>query len=197
MFFDLISALCSLLSTYYFIRMNNKAWGIGMIATCLNGGLYWYSGIYADMVLEAFYFFTMAYGWYKWQEYENKGHHTLKLKKLSSAQSVVLLSLFLIIFIFIYATLITLTQSNIPALDALTTTLSLVAQWLMCHKIILAWGFWFITDAFYVWLYLTKNLPFHALLMFIYTGMAVMGYLVWTQAARIKEDESRLKNFSV
>ena len=48
MLFDLIGALTSLLSTYFFIRMNNKAWPVGMLATVLNGWLYWYKGIYAE-----------------------------------------------------------------------------------------------------------------------------------------------------
>nr|WP_081726626.1 nicotinamide mononucleotide transporter [Legionella oakridgensis] len=56
MFYDLIGAIASLLSTYYFIRQNNKAWAIALLATALNGWLYWQTGIYADMCLESFYF---------------------------------------------------------------------------------------------------------------------------------------------
>ena len=67
MLFDILGALFSLVSTYFFIRLNNKAWIVGLIATCVNGGLYWYKAIYADMGLELFYFFMMIYGWYKWQ----------------------------------------------------------------------------------------------------------------------------------
>jgi len=187
MFFDLIGALFSLLSTYYFIRMNNKAWGIGMIATCLNGGLYWYKGIYADMALELFYFFTMIYGWHTWQNNKkNLYNQIITLKKLTFIHWLLLGFLFCSVFTLIYLILVYYTHSSIPALDTLTTTLSLVAQWLMCHKIIMTWVFWFITDTFYVWLYFTKALPFHAILMLIYTGMAVTGYIVWSRTEKIE-----------
>ena len=56
MLYDLFSALTSLLSTYYFIRLDIKAWPIGLLATCFNGWLFWQKGIYADMCLESFYF---------------------------------------------------------------------------------------------------------------------------------------------
>lgn len=186
MLFDLIGALCSLLSTYYFIRMDNKAWGIGMIATCLNGVLYWYNGIYADMTLESFYFFTMVYGWHKWHSLE-KTNYNHAVKQLNYLHAFILLILFCIGFNLIYFILIYFTNSSIPALDAFTTTLSLIAQWLMCHKIMMTWVLWFITDAIYAWIYLTKAIPFHALLMIIYMGMAITGYLFW-----MREQERRV-----
>ena len=198
MFFDLIGALCSLLSTYYFIRMNNKAWGVGMIATGLNGGLYWYHGIYADMALESFYFFTMIYGWYKWHHSEkNNYNQTGPLKQLPYSYALILLILLCTVFALIYSILIYFTHSTIPTLDAFTSTLSLIAQWLMCHKIMITWVLWFITDAFYVWLYLTKNLPFHALLMLVYTGMAMMGYIFWARELERGATRQQLDNESL
>lgn len=193
MLFDLIGALCSLLSTYYFIRMDNKAWGIGMIATCLNGGLYWYNGIYADMALESFYFFTMAYGWNQWRSHE-KTNYNHAIKRLTNAHALILLIVFCIGFKLIYSILIYFTNSSIPTLDAFTTTLSLIAQWLMCHKIMMTWILWFITDAVYAWMYLTKVIPFHALLMIIYMGMAVTGYLFWKREQERRTIHQQLDN---
>ncbi|BCA95908.1 nicotinamide mononucleotide transporter [Legionella antarctica] len=181
MFFDLFGASVSLISTYYFIRLNSKAWPVGMIATVINSWLYWHKGIYADMLLEFFYFLSMVYGWYKWQK---------KLPRcITSAQSslgylrplqwILLCVLFVMLYISIYFLLATFTHSTVALLDAATTSLSLVAQWLMCHKIIITWILWFITDALYAVMYLSKSLPFHSILMIIYTFMAIAGYLVW------------------
>ncbi len=188
MFFDLIGALFSLLSTYYFIRLNSKAWGIGIIATCLNAWLYWYKGIYADMSLEIFYFLSMGYGWYKWRVTAKKhDNQPVMLNQLSSTQWLLLFVLLCGVFISIYLILLSFTHSSVPVLDALTTSLSLAAQWLMCYKIIITWIFWFITDALYVWMYLNKGLPFHSVLMIIYTGMAITGYIMWARAAKNKQ----------
>lgn len=183
MFFDLIGALVSITSTYFFIRSNNKAWPVGMIATLVNGWLYWHKGIYADMLLEFCYFLSMGYGWYNW----NKKTHPLTLSCKKSPASLkpiqwILLGLITgALFLVMCHLLKTLVNSNIAIFDAATTTLSLIAQWLMCHKIIFTWVLWFITDALYAAMYLSKDLPFHCALMIIYTGMAITGYWVWTR----------------
>jgi nicotinamide mononucleotide transporter len=187
MLFDLTGALISLLSTYFFIRMNNKAWLVGIAATCLNGWLYWRKGIYADMVLEALYFLSMSYGWYQWNKPVMNDTHDFNgsLNYLSPIQWGFLFLLLGIVFILIQYLLQAFTHSTVATLDAATTSLSLVAQWLMCHKIIVTWILWFITDAIYAFMYFHKNLPFHSLLMLIYTGMAITGYLLWARKVKV------------
>lgn len=186
MFLDLAGTLFSLLYIYYFIRMDNKVWYVGILASCFNTCAYWKSGIYADMCLEVFYFLFMIYGWYKWQHDSNDA---LTVNRLSITHWILLSLSFILGFILIYLTLISFTLSNVPVIDSLTTTLSLVAQWLMCHKSIVTWIFWFIVDALYFILYLTKNLPFHAFLMIIYTGMAITGYLMWAKTNKESRSE--------
>lgn len=193
MLFDIMGAFMSLLSTYFFIRLNNKAWAVGIVATCVNGWLYWHKGIYADMGLEVCYFLSMCYGWYMWKYHYsvNTGSSRTILKRLSSVQWSVLALSLCIVFALIYTLLNTFTNSNVAFLDAITTSLSLAAQWLMCHKIILTWMLWLITDALYAFMYLSKHLPFHSGLMLIYTAMAITGYWFWSteynKAAMAKE----------
>ncbi|ARG97886.1 nicotinamide riboside transporter PnuC [Legionella micdadei] len=182
MMLDLFGAICSLLSTYYFIRLDCKAWLTTLFATCFNGFLYWQKGIYADMLLESFYFFSTCYGWYVWQ----KPTPQLEgIRNLSKKQWHLLLTLLLGCFILISTLLLMFTRSDVVLLDALTTSLSLTAQWLMCYKAIATWIFWLFTDAIYAYMYLHKQLPFHCLLMLVYTGMAGVGYLTWTRQKAI------------
>jgi nicotinamide mononucleotide transporter len=184
MLFDLFGASCSLLSTYFFIKLDNKAWPVGLLATCLNGWLYWYKGIYADMILEVFYFLSMGYGWYKWQSAAKKYNQPTLLYQLLASQWMALFISLGSVFFVIYTLLTFLTHSSVAFLDAATTSLSLVAQWLMCHKVITTWILWFITDALYAFMYFSKNLPFHCGLMIIYTGLAICGYLRWSRESR-------------
>jgi len=161
--------------------MDSKAWLVGIIATLLNGWLYYQKGIYGDMILESLYFLSMGYGWYKWRKKEtlninNAGFVSGSLRPL---QWVSLGLIFCFIFTGIHYLLQTFTHSTVALLDAATTSLSLMAQWLMCHKIIVTWILWFITDALYAAMYLHKNLPFHSILMMVYTVMAIVGYLTW------------------
>ncbi|MBL7479822.1 nicotinamide riboside transporter PnuC [Legionella bononiensis] len=187
MLFDLFGALASLLSTYFFIRLNNKAWPMGILATVLNGWLYWHKGIYADMMLEIFYFLSMCYGWSLWYRQSLIKETAIQkpLKTLNLTQWLLLTLTLGTVFIFIYYILHSLTHSTVAIMDAATTSMSLVAQWLMCHKIIATWVLWFITDALFAVMYLNKSLPFHCGLMLIYTGLAITGYLVWARKSRL------------
>jgi nicotinamide mononucleotide transporter len=174
---DLLGATTSLLSTYYFIRLNSNAWLVSIFATCLNGWLYWQKGIYADMTLEFFYFATTCYGWWLWKQSKT---YQWKVLKLSPGQWLILTLSTLTLFSAILLFLSVFTSSTVAILDALTTSLSLAAQWLMCHKISATWVLWFFSDGIYAYLYLQKEIPYHALLMLLYTGMAIIGYYTWT-----------------
>lgn len=67
MFLDVLGTVASLLATYYFIQISNRAWPVSLLATLVNGSLYWQKGIYADMALESVYFLSTCYGWYLWR----------------------------------------------------------------------------------------------------------------------------------
>jgi nicotinamide mononucleotide transporter len=71
-----------------------------------------------------------------------------------------------------------------PALDALTTVLSLVAQWLLNRKRIENWFVWIAADLLYVWLYVARGLHLTAALYAIFVVMCVAGLRRWRTAAR-------------
>lgn len=155
-----------------------------LLATCLNSILYWQNGIYADMLLELFYFLSTCYGWYLWQKpTEQLGSIHMLSKKQWTILFIVVMSCFILFSIL----LSNYTRSNVVLLDALTTSLSLAAQWLMCQKALATWFFWLITDSIYAYMYFHKQLPFHCLLMLVYMGMAIIGYLTWTKQRTIAQ----------
>ncbi len=177
MLLDSLGSFCSLLATYYFIRLNKKAWIISLGTTLLNGWLYWVKGIYADMTLEGFYFLSACYGWYLWQPSSEKS--TINLPQLSKGKGLLLLFVVILLYGVIKTGLSNFTPSDVATLDALTASLSIVAQCLMCYRLRATWLLWLITDAIYAYLYWIKQLPFHSLLMLIYTLLAILGYLNW------------------
>lgn len=157
--------------------------GCRTLATGLNGWLYWSHGIYGDMLLEGLYFLSMGYGWYQWQRIGTvkKPFFSPREKQFNRQYSLALILLFAVLFLLSYYLLKTFTQSTVVLMDAITTSLSLIAQLLMCHKIIFTWIVWFITDFIYGLMYFQKALPYHSLLMLLYMGMAVGGYWVWAK----------------
>jgi len=179
MLYDFLGAIASLLSTYFFIRIDIKAWPIGLVATCLNGWLYWQKGIYADMLLESLYFISLCYGWYRWSKKE--ASPASPTRHLSNQQLLCLCLIIVGLYGIIFYLLTSFSHSTVAKLDALTASISIGAQALMCYKMIATWGLWLIADVLYGWMYWKKGLPVHTLLMIIYSAIAFVGFIYWHQ----------------
>ncbi|QRN04273.1 hypothetical protein GH742_10510 [Legionella sp. MW5194] len=183
MLLDLSGTLASLLCTYYLIRLSRIAWILGLTANLINGWLYWHKGIYADTLLEVFYLVSTAYGWLKWQK--TSAANSREIRSLSCIQWLMVGLVFASLYLLIVIGLKRFTSTTVADLDALTTALSLIAQVLMCHKVLESWLLWLVTDSVYAYLYWLKQLPFHVLLMIVYTGMALTGYWIWIRQQRM------------
>jgi len=176
--FDILGSIFSFLSTIYYIRANKNSWPLALLAILVNLSLYTLTGLYADAGKETIYLVSSLYGWYWWTRAGPQRKeapitnitvkHALILSGIAGL-GVYCLSLLLIHF----------TNSQVPYWDATTTVLSLIAQWLICRKIMECWILWFIVDLLYTGLYFYKGIPAHSILLVLYTGMAVIGYCYW------------------
>jgi nicotinamide mononucleotide transporter len=72
----------------------------------------------------------------------------------------------------------------VPYTDALTTSLSVIALWMLSRKLIEQWWVWFVVDLISSGLYIYKGIYGRALLYGIYTVMAVYGFLTWKRKMR-------------
>ncbi len=177
-YLDIFGSIFSFICTLFYINAHKHAWPIGLIAVCINGALYFQLGIYGDMALQGFYFISTFYGWYLW----SKGGGNHKKLNISNISSLLFAKLLIIAIVGIGTLTFILnhfTHSQVPFWDAATTILSLIAQYLICRKIIQCWHLWFIIDVIYVGLYIYKGIPAHSILLVIYCGMAIIGYFRW------------------
>ena len=77
--------------------------------------------------------------------------------------------------------LISFTDSNVPWWDSVTTSLSIVAMWLMARKYIEQWWLWIVVDVISAGLYIYKDLYFTAGLYALYAVIAYFGYKKWKE----------------
>lgn len=172
---DFTGASLSLICTYSFTQGKRYAWLIGIAAIILNFILYWQKGIYGHLLLEIIYLFTMLYGWYHWSA--KKSPFLIRTLKFSQGLGYSLLatvSIPLMAQALMYGI-----NSDIPYWDATTTVLSLLAQWLLCIKVLDCWIVWFVVDALIASLQWHKSIPFHSVLHVLYLAMAVLGFIRW------------------
>jgi nicotinamide mononucleotide transporter len=79
-----------------------------------------------------------------------------------------------------------------PALDAITTGLSVVAQWLLMRRFIENWYIWIVADIIYVPMYFSRGLTLTAVLYAIFLLMCVRGLIEWRAIARRQQTERDL-----
>ncbi|MCW2642851.1 MAG: nicotinamide mononucleotide transporter PnuC, partial [Dactylosporangium sp.] len=71
-----------------------------------------------------------------------------------------------------------------PFWDALTTAISLAAQYLLNVKKVETWLFWMAADIIYIPLYASKGLTLTAVVYVLFLGMTILGLRSWLAAYR-------------
>ncbi len=89
-----------------------------------------------------------------------------------------------VIYLGIAYVLLHFTDSTVPWWDALNTSLSIVAMWMLARKWVEQWLVWLVVDAVSTALYIYKGIPFYAVLYALYTVIAWFGYLRWLREMR-------------
>lgn len=75
-------------------------------------------------------------------------------------------------------------NDSAPFLDAVTTVLSLAAQFLLTKKYIQNWYFWITADVIYVYLYFSRGLSLTAILYGIFLTMCIVGLIKWQKSLK-------------
>ena len=173
----LAGATCVLLGMYEI----PWTWPVGILNCIFFFVLFWSSKLYADACLQLVYIAISIYGWWNWlhggeQKSELKvsraGPHTLIMLAAATALSTAIL----------HRILIRYTDSTVPLWDALTTCMSLAAQFLLGRKHIENWIVWFSVDVIYIALYMYKSLHLTAGLYLGFMIMAVFGFAKWRRS---------------
>jgi nicotinamide mononucleotide transporter len=178
---DVLGSIFGFLSTVCYVCVSTWAWPIGLVAILIDMYLYLKTGIYGDMALNGVYLVMTFYGWWQWK-YGGEQKTELPISSLSRRTGFVLGAIFVVCTIVLATFLHEFTDSQVPWWDASTTVLSLIAQWLICRKVIQCWHLWFIIDGLFANMYLYKGIPAHAGLQLVYMLLAVLGYLKWKKS---------------
>lgn len=169
-------ALCVWLT----VRRNVWNFAVGMVNNVFFIVLFLGAGIYADAALQVVYIGLGALGWWWWLR-GGPDHSPLVVRRTPRwAWPVALVAVAGLTWV-IWALLTSHTDSDVATWDALTTSLSLVAQMMLGRKWIGNWAFWIAADLVYVPLYLHKGLTLTAVLYAGFTVLCLVGLRSWWQ----------------
>jgi nicotinamide mononucleotide transporter len=147
--------------------------------------LFWRARLYGDMALQLVYVGLGAAGWWRWARGAGDGR-ALRVT-VTPPRERALLALAVLAVTAALALWFERIGDAAPVLDALTTVLSLAAQWLLNRKRIENWYVWIAADVLYVWLYLSRGLHLTAALYAIFIILCLAGLRRWRAEARDEE----------
>src|SRR6185436_16828566 len=138
---EAVAVLFGIVSVLLSVRQNIWSWPTALVNVSLYFALFFRSGLYSDMGLQAVYFVLSLYGWYEWL-YGGKDHTALKVSRTPARWWPALATIALVVWASLGKLTSGLPGVSLPYVDAATTTTSLVAQWMMTRKLLENWTLW-------------------------------------------------------
>lgn len=183
---ELVAVGFGLVSVYLSTREHIVSWPTAIVNVAIFFVLFWRAKLYADAVLQLVYLALSVYGWYEWL-YGGAQHSRLKVSRATRRHWVVLTPLFLVGGLGLGALLDRFTDSPVPYFDAMLTSASLVAQWMMTRKLLENWLIWIAADLVYVPLFIVRDLPLTAVQYAVFLALAALGYRGWRASLRAQD----------
>jgi nicotinamide mononucleotide transporter len=169
-----------LVCVWLVVRERAASWPIGLANNAFFFVLFLRARLFADTGLQAVYFGLGVYGWLNWL-FGGENRQPLRVSRATRGEWLALAAAVPLGTLALRAALLG-AGGAAPAGDALTTALSLAAQFLLTRKRLENWLFWIAADALYVPLYLSRGLPLTAALYALFLVLCLTGARQWQRS---------------
>jgi nicotinamide mononucleotide transporter len=164
-------------SVWLAVRQSPGNWPFGVANAVILFVLFFRHRLYGDMALQVLFAAICLLGWYRWL-FGGVGHSPLRVTRISRAGALAYAAAGVVATAVFTPYLRSINDAS-PLLDALTTVLSVEAQYLMTRKVIEHWLVWMVADVIYIWLYADRGLYVTGLLYVVFFAMCVAGWRDW------------------
>lgn len=180
---EMVAVLASAICVWCYTRQSLWAWPMGLLGTALFVLIFWDARLYAEVGLQVIYIMLQVYGWWYWM----RGGEGRAEPPISRATPRLLAGLGLLglgAWVAMAWLLGRHTDTDVAWWDALTTVLSLIAQWLIGRKILENWYVWIAADLLYVPLFVYKGLYLTGALYVVFLILCLVGLGTWRRTLR-------------
>jgi len=189
---EIFGAVTGIAYVFLEIRRNILLWPLGILTSAVYIYVFGRNGFYSNMALQVYYLVISIYGWILWHGARRMGHgeeqdKTGQTKEVASDvmrigkwTALGCLVTTVVLWSGLWFALDRWTDSPVPQWDALITSLSVVATWMLTKKYLEQWYVWIVADAIAVIVYAATGLYATAILFAVYTVMAVIGVWAWS-----------------
>ncbi|KAB7732165.1 nicotinamide riboside transporter PnuC [Rudanella paleaurantiibacter] len=177
---------------------NVWSWPVGAVSVVLFFFLFYQIQLYPDMFLQVFFLVTNLQGWWRWthpkpdEAIQEGTKHVgeLKISRTPTRQLVIwssagllatgLLGTFANNLHTLFPVLFS-QPSAFPYIDSFTTTMSVVATFLMIQKRVECWYVWLVVDIVLTYIYYVKDVKLVAAEYLVFCFVALQGAWLWTR----------------
>ena len=178
---EIIAVFFGFLSVWFSKNNNILVFPTGLINTSIFVYLLFKWSLLGDMLINAYYFIMSIYGWYFWLKGTNNTVSPISKVSNTDIRIVVLLFISSSAFVSLVYTSFDKWETIVSYIDILTTAIFFAAMWLMAKRKVESWIFWIVGNIISVPLYLHKGLAFTSIQYFIFTVIAIAGYIKWKE----------------
>ena len=178
---EIIAVFFGFLSVWFSKNNNILVFPTGMINTSIFVYLLLKWSLLGDMIINVYYFIMSIYGWYFWLKGTNNTVSPISKVSNKDIRIVVLLFISSSVFVSLVYTFFDKWETIVSYIDILTTAIFFAAMWLMAKRKVESWIFWIVGNIISVPLYLHKGLAFTSIQYFIFTVIAIAGYIKWKE----------------
>lgn len=200
-YIEFVGTLFNLAAVWLVARKNILNWPMGLVGVVLFGILFYQINLYADLLEQVYYFITGVLGWYMWQSSKKQSGDdaSIVIRRNSRRENVTWLGGIVVLTavgtwamsnIHVWLPTFFPEPASLPLLDTGTTIVSFAATILMMQRKLESWILWIAVDVIAVWLYWYKEVPFIALLYFIFLCICINGFTNWRTTYRRQHDET-------
>ncbi|MBK8562318.1 MAG: nicotinamide mononucleotide transporter [Saprospiraceae bacterium] len=180
---DWAITLTALIYVFLAAKERPVCWLFGIVSSGLWAWADFYKyNLWVDGLLQVFYVFMGFAGLYAWLFAAQKKGEKLAIQRMPLRQHGYLILLGMALALVLGFLFKKYTPTSFPYADAFITAFSVIATFLTIKKVVESWLYWIVFDALAVLLFWAKDAMLVALVMVVYTGMAVYGWRQWRRA---------------
>ncbi|MEI9994767.1 MAG: nicotinamide riboside transporter PnuC [Rhizomicrobium sp.] len=175
---EIIAAVLGVANVALLVRRSiwNYPFGIAMVV--LYGVVFFQAKLYSDAALQVFFLAVQIYGWWNWLR--ARGADGLaRVELMSNSARLIALAVIAVATVGEGWYLARYTPDAAPWMDANTTAVSVVAQYLLSVRKLENWVLWIATDVVQIGLYYWKGLYPTTALYAVFLVLSVIGFIEW------------------
>jgi len=174
---------------YLAAKQSLWCWLCAFLSTAIYTWLFWQVTLPFQALLNFFYMVMAAYGYYQWT-HGAKGGETASVITLPKKVHALLVPSLLLCAFGLSKLAASQFNSDHLLLDACIQMLSITTTFMVAHKVMENWVYWFFINLASAYLYFQVGMALSSCLFLGYVGFSVYGFLQW-RAQWLGYDESK------